>query len=242
MVSNPSFIIEDTLSCSDNLLTKWGLQVVKKAAPKKATTSAATKAAKATVAKKMVQSTLKTTKPAPKKRSKAESDEESDNEVSALSNTPPSTKKQKTEPAKKSAGAPLQDIANESVNYDEPVPAKPAAKKKTATEQYQKLTQLEHIIKRPDTYIGSVEMTEQQMWVFNSEKSEMELRKVNFVPGLYKIFDEILVNAADNRQRDKNMKQIKVTMDRETGEISVENDGAGIPVQIHEVCNIFSLE
>ena len=27
-------------------------------------------------------------------------------------------------------------------------------------------------------------------------------RQINFVPGLYKIFDEILVNAADNKQRD----------------------------------------
>lgn len=213
-------------------------QVAKKTVPKKS--APAPKAAKATIAKKMVQSTLKTTKLPAKKRPKPESDEDSDNDVSALSNTPPSAKKQKKVPVKKSTGAPLQDIANESVNYDEPMELKPAAgKKKTATEQYQKLTQLEHIIKRPDTYIGSVEMTEQQMWVFNSEKSEMELRKVNFVPGLYKIFDEILVNAADNRQRDKNMKQIKVTMDRETGEISVENDGAGIPVQIHEVCRTF---
>jgi len=192
------------------------------------------------IAKKMVQSTLKTTKVLAKKRAKPESDDDSDKDVSALSNTPPSAKKQKKAPVKKAAGVPLQDIANESVNYDEPVEIKPAGRKKTATEQYQKLTQLEHIIKRPDTYIGSVEMTEQQMWVFNSETSEMEWRKVNFVPGLYKIFDEILVNAADNRQRDPNMKNIKVTMDRETGQISVENDGAGIPVQIHEVRLIVS--
>jgi DNA topoisomerase-2 len=64
----------------------------------------------------------------------------------------------------------------------------------------------------------------------------MELRKVTFVPGLYKIFDEILVNAADNKQRDATMKVIKVVVDREKGEISVENDGAGIPVEIHAVC------
>jgi DNA topoisomerase-2 len=63
----------------------------------------------------------------------------------------------------------------------------------------------------------------------------MEYRKVSFVPGLYKIFDEILVNAADNKQNDPNMKLIKVVMDREKGEISVENDGSGIPVEIHEV-------
>jgi DNA topoisomerase-2 len=63
----------------------------------------------------------------------------------------------------------------------------------------------------------------------------MEFRKVSFVPGLYKIFDEVLVNAADNKQNDPSMKFIKVVMDREKGEISVENDGAGIPVEIHGV-------
>jgi len=74
----------------------------------------------------------------------------------------------------------------------------------------------------------------------------METRKVSFVPGLYKIFDEILVNAADNKQRDPTMKLIKVVVDREKGEISVENDGQGIPVQIHDVssrsaCGLHSL-
>jgi len=63
----------------------------------------------------------------------------------------------------------------------------------------------------------------------------MEFRPVTFVPGLYKIFDEILVNAADNKQNDKNMSEIRVTIDRESGEISVRNDGKGIPVEIHKV-------
>lgn len=66
----------------------------------------------------------------------------------------------------------------------------------------------------------------------------MEYRSVTFVPGLYKIFDEILVNAADQKQRDPNMKHMKVFVDRDKGEISVENDGAGIPVEIHKVSSI----
>ena len=103
------------------------------------------------------------------------------------------------------------------------------------TDIYSQLTQLEHIIKRPDTYIGSVERTEKQMWVYNTESDSMESREVSFVPGLYKIFDEILVNAADNKQRDKNMDTMKVTVDREKGEISVYNNGRGIPIEIHDV-------
>lgn len=103
------------------------------------------------------------------------------------------------------------------------------------TDHSEQLTQLEHILKRPDTYIGSVERTNTHMWVYNTESDSMQMREVSFVPGLYKIFDEILVNAADNKQRDKTMDAVKVTVDREKGEISVWNNGRGIPIEIHDV-------
>ena len=216
------------------------LQKPKAKAPAKKATAA--KAAPA--AKKLTQSKL-VTKPATKKRPKPESDDEDDSvmdqgdNISGLSHTPPSAKKQKKAPAKKSSGKPLAEIENDSLmQLDGPSESKPKTKK-SATETYQKLTQLEHIIKRPDTYIGSVERTEQQMWVFNKETSQMEKRNVSFVPGLYKIFDEILVNAADNKQRDPKMTYLKVSVDRATGEITVENNGKGIAVEIHEVSSRF---
>jgi DNA topoisomerase II len=65
---------------------------------------------------------------------------------------------------------------------------------------YQKKTQLEHILLRPDTYIGSIEMQRDKLWVFNNHEEKLEQREINYVPGLFKIFDEILVNAADNYQ------------------------------------------
>ena len=189
--------------------------------------------------KKMVQTTFKPAKLVTKKRPKPESDEDEEDsasdrdpfDASGLSNTPPSAKKQKKASAPKKFD--VSDIENDNIISGSSKKRPPT--KKSATEQYQKLTQLEHIIKRPDTYIGSVERTQECLWVFNSETSQMEMRKVSFVPGLYKIFDEILVNAADNKQRDPTMKVIKVIVDREKGEISVENDGNGIPVEIHKV-------
>ncbi|KAK0272289.1 DNA topoisomerase 2 [Friedmanniomyces endolithicus] len=188
--------------------------------------------------------------PKTKKRSKPESDgENSDvdahaNDDSLISNTPPSAKKQKKAPARSKAALskPLMELENESFNLDGPADEKPvpkAQKKGTSTEQYQKLTQLEHILKRPDTYIGSVERTTEQMWVFNSETEHMENRKVSYVPGLYKIFDEILVNAADNKQRDRNMTELRVWVDREHGVIAVKNNGRGIPVEMHEKEGIY---
>ncbi|XP_078489042.1 transcription factor [Ciona intestinalis] len=107
-------------------------------------------------------------------------------------------------------------------------------KKRLSVERiYQKKTQLEHILLRPDTYIGSVEPVTQAMWVYD-EGEGMVNREITFVPGLYKIFDEILVNAADNKQRDSKMSTIKITINPEKNLISVWNDGKGIPVVEHK--------
>lgn len=62
----------------------------------------------------------------------------------------------------------------------------------TVEQIYQKKSQLEHILLRPDTYIGSVEMLQQEMWIWDFETEKMVKKEISFVPGLYKIFDEIL--------------------------------------------------
>ncbi|EKG10299.1 DNA topoisomerase II eukaryotic-type [Macrophomina phaseolina MS6] len=188
------------------------------------------------------------------------SDEESPFEISDGSDfeeAPP--KKAAAKPTSKKATAPkravkkkepLQPVHNDSFVRDDdddtimsdasPVmPKAPKAAPGSATEKYQRLTQLEHILKRPDTYIGSVERDQKQMWVYNSVTESMEMREVSFVPGLYKIFDEILVNAADNKQNDKNMNEMRVKIDRVSGEISVKNNGKGIPIEIHSKEGIY---
>lgn len=113
-----------------------------------------------------------------------------------------------------------------------PAPSAAAAGKKTIEQIYQKKTQLEHILLRPDTYIGSVEKHTQNLWVY--ENGEMVYRPVTYVPGLYKIFDEILVNAADNKQRDPSMDAVKVVIDVEANLISIYNNGDGVPIEIHQ--------
>lgn len=40
--------------------------------------------------------------------------------------------------------------------------------------------------------IGVYFFSLQQMWVMDEENDKMELREISFVPGLYKIFDEII--------------------------------------------------
>ncbi|KCZ81926.1 hypothetical protein H312_00687 [Anncaliia algerae PRA339] len=117
---------------------------------------------------------------------------------------------------------------NNEINFEE------VMKEKSIEQQYQKKTQIEHIIIRPDTYIGSVEKEEQSMFVWDDLSNKIVQRKISYVPGLYKIFDEIIVNAADNKIRDPSMSVIKVNIDSERNVISVYNNGKGIPVQIHK--------
>lgn len=80
--------------------------------------------------------------------------------------------------------------------------------KKAIEDIYQKKSQLEHILLRPDTYIGSTEKKDDRLWVHDGQ--QLVQQEITYAPGLYKIFDEILVNAADNKVRDAKMDALKV--------------------------------
>ena len=98
---------------------------------------------------------------------------------------------------------------------------------------YEKLTHKEHILKVPDMYVGSIETTEDSRWVYNSTSEKMEYKKLMFNPCLYKLVDEVLVNARDEIVRSGNVKHIDVTCGMINGgyTITIKNDGDGIPVE-----------
>lgn len=107
------------------------------------------------------------------------------------------------------------------------------------SKDYKKHTPLEHILARPDTYVGSVQPETEYHWILNDETQRMEYKKITHVPGLYKIFDEILVNAIDQCSMDSTIDCIKVNVDSKAGIISVMNTGKGIPVEIHDEYKIY---
>ena len=110
-----------------------------------------------------------------------------------------------------------------------------------SAEVYERKTPLEHVLLRPGMYIGSVAPTRTATWVLEEGSVEegtpsMERRELDVVPGVCKIFDEILVNAADNLQRDATMNKIEVHINGGTTsepEISILNNGRGLPVTRH---------
>ena len=113
---------------------------------------------------------------------------------------------------------------------------------KTVNEKYQKKSHLEHIKDLPDTYIGSIEPVTQNMPVYQEDTQQMHYEDITFIPGLFKIFDEVLVNANDHKIRCPELKNIKVTIDKETGKIGVWNDGSGIDVEVHEASGVYAPE
>jgi DNA topoisomerase-2 len=108
--------------------------------------------------------------------------------------------------------------------------------------KYQKLTDKEHILKKPDTYIGSIENTEHTDYIFSGDKDIIS-KEFQYIPGLYKLFDEGIVNCRDHviRQaqavKDKvvnalPVSNIEITID-DDGTIHMYNDGNGIDVAEH---------
>ena len=110
--------------------------------------------------------------------------------------------------------------------------------KKTIEDTYKKLTQREHVLERPGMYIGSVKKQMEELWVAKeNENIKMEKVMVEYSPGFMKIFDEVLTNATDHSFRDTSVTTIKVDYSVETGEISVWNNGQGIPIELHKEHN-----
>jgi len=110
-------------------------------------------------------------------------------------------------------------------------------------ESVQKLTHIEHVLKRPDSYVGPVEQGSEPYWILNGEKFSKQ--NLKYSPALLKIFDEILVNAIDrNSLHPKHVTSIAVTIDKETGSVTIENNGplGGISVKMHETEGLWNPE
>lgn len=112
--------------------------------------------------------------------------------------------------------------------------------------KYKKLDGREHVLTRPGMYIGSTEEDVCTTWVYETVASRLAKKQIKYIAGLYKIFDEILVNAIDHAIRLKGqegckhlVKSLRVNIDRESGVLEVFNDGEGIEVVKHPEHGIY---
>ena len=119
--------------------------------------------------------------------------------------------------------------------------------------KYQQKTDKQHILDNPDTYIGAVDIIESDLYVLSSPEQgqpRIEERNIQYIPALFKLFDEGIVNCRDHAIRmekaveDGNVNSlpvtyIDITIDETTGTITMMNDGNGIDVAEHPETKIW---
>jgi DNA topoisomerase-2 len=110
--------------------------------------------------------------------------------------------------------------------------------------KYQQKTDKQHILDNPDTYIGSVEKIESEQWILNEAGDKIIEKHIEYIPGLFKLFDEGIVNCRDhvvrmhqamsgiNKENCIPVTNIDITIE-EDGTIIMYNDGNGIDVAEH---------
>ena len=130
---------------------------------------------------------------------------------------------------------------------------KAAATNNDIDKKYQKKTDKEHVLDNPDTYIGSIEQISSNMYIYDEVNKKIVEKNIEFIPGLYKLFDEAIVNCRDHALR---MEQLIASTSQATNEvnypvtnisitiaddgiITLTNDGNGIDVSIHSEYGIW---
>jgi DNA topoisomerase-2 len=114
------------------------------------------------------------------------------------------------------------------------------------SKQYQRKSDKQHILDNPDTYIGSVENVDADMWIYDDLTNKIFLKNIVYIPGLYKLFDEGIVNCRDhvirmiqlNNSDKKCVTHIEIDI-TEDGTITMTNDGNGIDVAKHPEYDIW---
>ena len=103
--------------------------------------------------------------------------------------------------------------------------------------KYENLSYNQHVRMRTGMYVGSKEMTENTIWILNKENNKLEKQVLKYSIAIYGIIDEIIVNGIDHIQRTSTIKgknkcdTIKLNFNKDTGVISVWNNGEGIIIE-----------
>jgi len=119
----------------------------------------------------------------------------------------------------------------------------------TLANKYQQKTDKQHILDNPDTYIGSVENVDSFMWILKDSGDKIVEKNINYVPALFKLFDEGIVNCRDHviRMQQALTDNVPNTIPvscidisiQEDGTITMINDGNGIDIALHPEYNIW---
>jgi DNA topoisomerase-2 len=115
--------------------------------------------------------------------------------------------------------------------------------------KYQQKTDKQHILDNADTYIGSIEEVDADVWVYDDLSNKIIEKNIKYIPGVFKLFDEGIVNCRDHVMRmNQSIKSnqpdvlpvtyIDISIE-DDGTITMINDGNGIDVAKHPEHNLW---
>lgn len=101
------------------------------------------------------------------------------------------------------------------------------------SDNYQVLSDIEHILLKPGMYVGSQQLITEDMYII--EDGNIIKKSIKYIPALQRIYEEILLNAFDQTVRDgTDCSEIHVNIDKDTNTITVHNNGQGLPIVLKE--------
>lgn len=110
---------------------------------------------------------------------------------------------------------------------------------KTVEQTYQILDEISHVLNRLAIYAGSPKRQPFDAYVQEKEGNFVK-KTLNIIPAFVKIYSEICDNVVDEHKRAPDaLTNAKVNINTLTGEISIEDNGRGIPVVKHSELGIY---
>lgn len=101
----------------------------------------------------------------------------------------------------------------------------------SSNREFKVLDDRSHVLTRPGMYIGGVRLVSQDQWIIDPESGKFKYKTLNIVPGVMKIFNEIIDNsidvAIDTGFKAANKIQVKI----DSKSVTVTDNGIGIPVK-----------
>ena len=110
---------------------------------------------------------------------------------------------------------------------------------KKVEEKYKELSEKEHILHRPNMWIGSIKYEEDQQFIYDIDEAKMKVAEVSYIPAMLKLVDEVISNSCDEFRRKENLGLNKIhIIINSNGYITIRDNG-GIPIVKHKLAGVY---
>ena len=93
------------------------------------------------------------------------------------------------------------------------------------------LGEIEHCLKLPGMFIGSVALEKNDGFIFNLNTQKFEYKSYKYIQGLFKIINEIIDNSLDEFKRIDYKNNPILDICIENNKITIKDNGRGIPIE-----------